>query len=119
MPRNKKSPTTVMVEATNRLAGLKSVEENLDFGNGLTNTAFNILINDTYDTLEQYNTLLSQVDQKSNDFDVLEKKLKDMHERMLLGVAVKYGKDSDEYEMAGGTRKSERKKPIKRTNNSN
>ncbi len=29
---------------------------------------------------------------------------------MLLGVASRYGKNSDEYEMAGGTRKSNRRK---------
>jgi hypothetical protein len=31
-----------------------------------------------------------------------------MTERMLIGVAFKFGKDSREYEMAGGVRKSER-----------
>ncbi|MEH2406970.1 hypothetical protein [Nostoc sp.] len=29
---------------------------------------------------------------------------------MLLNVASRYGKNSDEYEMAGGTRRSDRKK---------
>ena len=29
------------------------------------------------------------------------------------GVASKYGKDSDEYEKAGGVRKSERKRPMR------
>lgn len=33
---------------------------------------------------------------------------------MLAGVASKYGKDSNEYEMAGGTRKSEIKRPAKK-----
>ncbi len=33
---------------------------------------------------------------------------------MLIGVAYKHGKDSDEYEKAGGTRKSERKRPASR-----
>ena len=112
MPRNKKSATQIMIDANNRLAGLKSIEENLDLGNGLSNEAFNTLINNNFDALERYNTLLSQVDQVSNDFDVLQKKLKDTHERMLLAVAAKYGKDSDEYEMAGGKRKSERKRPT-------
>lgn len=38
--------------------------------------------------------------------------VKDLSKRMLTGVASKYGKNSSEYEMAGGTRKSERKKPV-------
>ena len=32
---------------------------------------------------------------------------------MLTGVGVKYGKDSNEYEKAGGVRTSERKKPVR------
>ena len=42
------------------------------------------------------------------DIEHQEKSLSALCERMLLGVAVKYGKDSAEYEMAGGVRKSER-----------
>jgi hypothetical protein len=34
----------------------------------------------------------------------------DLTERMLAGVGSKYGKDSTEYEKAGGVRKSERKR---------
>jgi hypothetical protein len=34
--------------------------------------------------------------------------LGELSEKMLIGVAFKYGKDSREYEMAGGVRKSER-----------
>jgi hypothetical protein len=33
--------------------------------------------------------------------------------KVLLGVAYKYGKDSEEYEMAGGVRKSKRKRPVR------
>ncbi len=35
-------------------------------------------------------------------------------ERMLIAVAAKYGKDSYEHEMAGGIRKSERKRPTRK-----
>ena len=34
--------------------------------------------------------------------------------RMLSGVATRFGKDSNEYEAAGGVRKSERKKPQRK-----
>ena len=39
-----------------------------------------------------------------------EKELKQATEKMLLGVAIEYGKDSPEYEVAGGTRTS---KPLR------
>ncbi|MDF5737696.1 MULTISPECIES: hypothetical protein [unclassified Nostoc] len=32
---------------------------------------------------------------------------------MLLSVAAKYGKNSDEYKMAGGVRRSDRKRPVR------
>lgn len=44
-----------------------------------------------------------------------EKQLRDLSERMLIAVAAKYGKNSYEYEMAGGVRKSERKRPVRKT----
>jgi hypothetical protein len=34
--------------------------------------------------------------------------------RALNGVKFKYGADSSEYEMVGGTRQSERKKPVRK-----
>ena len=43
-----------------------------------------------------------------------EKTMKDICERMLEGVGSKFGHDSNEYEMAGGKRKSERKRPIRK-----
>jgi len=64
--------------------------------------------------LEDYNSALSSVDELGNQIKTQEKKLKDLTERMLAAVAARYGKDSDEYEKAGGTRKSERKRPARR-----
>ena len=49
-----------------------------------------------------------------NDVIKTELALKDLSERMLMGVGSKFGKDSDEYEMAGGVRKSEHKKPVRK-----
>jgi len=46
--------------------------------------------------------------------NVPEKELRDLSSLMLSGVKVKYGRDSNEYEMAGGTRLSERKKSKKK-----
>jgi hypothetical protein len=43
-----------------------------------------------------------------------EKSLQYLTEHMLIGVAWKYGKNSSEYEMAGGIRKSDRKRPMRK-----
>ena len=43
-----------------------------------------------------------------------EKAVSEMSEKMLIGVAFEYGKDSSEYSMAGGVRKSQRKRPARK-----
>lgn len=112
MARIKK--TSKMIEDANlRLAGLKSIDANLDLGNGITLKNYEKIIDETDNSLETYNTTLSLVDEQKNTFETNERSLKDYHERILLGVGSKFGKDSVEYEKAGGTRKSERKKPVK------
>lgn len=97
-------------KAKTRLSAMKSIDPNLDLGNGLTVSVFEATINTTGTLVAQYNTALSTVDDlynKSNDSLAV---MNDQSERMLAGVASKYGKNSSEYEMAGGTRKVDRKK---------
>src|SRR6185503_4965799 len=43
-----------------------------------------------------------------------EKALGDLSERMLAGVAARFGKNSSYYEQAGGVRMSERKRPVRK-----
>ena len=54
------------------------------------------------------------LDGQLNDLTDGEKALADLSERMLGGVASKFGKNSSEYEMAGGVRKSDRKRPVRK-----
>ncbi len=63
---------------------------------------------------DHYNRQLSEIDALLNDLNAQEKVMAALNERMLEGVGVKYGKDSNEYEKAGGTRRSEYKKPASR-----
>ena len=112
MARIKKT-SKVIESAHSRLAGLKSIDPNLDLGNGITIKDYEKKINDTAAALEAYNTTLSIADEQGDTFEVSEDDLKDYHERILLGVGSKYGRNSIEYEQAGGTKKSERKKPVK------
>ena len=58
--------------------------------------------------------MLSTVDRAIASVEAAEAEVKNLSELMLLGVATKYGKDSYEYEMAGGVRKSERKRPTRK-----
>lgn len=64
--------------------------------------------------IDAYNTALSIIDASRTEIALLEKAMGELTEQMLIGVAFRYGKDSREYEMAGGVRKSER---IRRSTN--
>jgi hypothetical protein len=104
MPRKKQS-SVILDKALLRASGMKSISSTLDLGNGLTVPDYVALIERTQAQLDTYNTALSMMDQAQSSIATLELALADMSERMLTGVASKYGKASDQYEMAGGTRK--------------
>ncbi len=110
----KKRTSPDLDKAQKRVAALASIDAALDLGGGLTLAAYRQQVQSLTTKLETYNTALSTVDEIGNQIRGEEKKLKDLTERMLAGVAAKHGKDSDEYEKAGGTRKSERKRPVRR-----
>jgi hypothetical protein len=113
MGRPKRS-SKVVEQAQRRAAAMRSINANLDLGNGLTLVEYNKAIDAVRADIATYNEALSQVDHAANGVQAGEKKLRDLSELMLLAVAARYGKDSSEYEMAGGTRKSERKRPKPR-----
>jgi hypothetical protein len=94
---------------------LKAIDPTLDMGNGLNVEMYSQLVSDGRHRLELYNTTLSTVDQTYASLIDFEKVMAEWTERMLLGVASKYGKNSEAYKMAGGTRRSDRKRPQRRT----
>ena len=96
-------------KAQRRMALIKSIEENLDLGYGLTVPNYAGLIEETRTALETYNTLLPQVDEARATVERLEKELGEMSERMLSGVAMKYGKSSVQYAKAGGSNRKRSK----------
>jgi hypothetical protein len=112
MPREKKTSSTVE-KAEQRLASLQSIDPTLDLGRGLTIQAFTEAIDNARRRVAAYNTTLSHLDADRVAMEDAEKIVRDLSEKMFLGVAFAYGKDSREYEMAGGVRKSQRKRPTR------
>lgn len=113
-----KRTSKILEMATQRLAGLKSIDPELDLGNGISVENYEKRIEKASASLERYNTSLSIVDQNEELLSADESDLKDFHERVLLGVGMKYGKNSNEYKMAGGVKKSERaRRPAKSNSN--
>lgn len=104
----KKRTSRVLEKAELRSAGLKAIDATLDFGDARNLNNLTQLIEQLRSKIDAYNTALSVIDSSQAEIEELEKSLGDLSEKMLIGVAFKYGKDSREYEMAGGVRKSDR-----------
>ena len=114
MARRKLGRVLDLEKGNKRLAGMKSIDAALDLGNDLTVSNYEAQIIKLNANLGDYNTALSTVDDLYNICIAQIDVLKDWNERILNGVASKYGKNSSQYEMAGGVKKSERKKPKKK-----
>jgi hypothetical protein len=95
-----------------RLSAIKSIDEKLDLANGITAANYETQINLYAAKVDKYNTTLSTIDDLYNECMEQKVVLKDWNERVLTGVATKFGKKSSQYEMAGGVKKTERKKPV-------
>ncbi|MDX2213415.1 MAG: hypothetical protein SFY66_09010 [Oculatellaceae cyanobacterium bins.114] len=106
MARQKRS-STVLEKAERRAAGLKSLGIELDFGNSRSLSSFLEAIELMRRKQDLYNQLLASVDSTYVEMLEFEKTLADLTDHMLLGVASKFGRNSSEYEAAGGVRKSE------------
>ena len=106
------SPALVVARA--RLAGLNKINPAPSLGPTLTPQAYQAVMDDTVAIEDSHSQLAAQMDDSSNRFDAQNDLLSDWNRRVLSAVEAQFGPDSSEYEMVGGTRKSERKKPSKK-----
>lgn len=112
MPRTRRRSATAD-KADARATALSSINPALELGESLTLAAYKAKITATRTALEAYNTLLSNADAALVALEQSESELADLSERMLKGVASEFGRDSVEYEKAGGVRKSKIKRGTK------
>lgn len=100
----------VLEAARQRLAGLKSIVPAPEFGTTLSLAGYEASVNSVSSKLDSYNERLSALDQLQNELEATENELREMNVRLLSAVEGAYGPDSNEYEQAGGTRRSDRKR---------
>jgi hypothetical protein len=100
--------------ATERANNLASINAKLDLGNGLTLEAYKTKLDAVKAENDIYNTMKSAIDGQLDKVEAMEKELDSMSVNMLAGVRIKHGEDSPEYDMAGGTRRSDRKKAVRK-----
>ena len=106
--------SSVLDTARQRLAGLKAITPAPNLGPALTLTAYDEEVTAFSTALDNYNQQLAAIDELQNSLDAAEASLRDKNKRILSAVEAQYGPDSSEYEQAGGTRQSDRKRPTGR-----
>jgi hypothetical protein len=107
MSRRKRS-SRILEKAEFRVAGLKAIDPNINFDDTYNLQNLNQLIDKFHNTLDDYNAAIAMIESSRKKLDEMEKNLSQVSDKMLMGVGFKYGKNSNEYELAGGVRDSER-----------
>jgi hypothetical protein len=107
MGRIKRNNPASVQDAEKRLAGLLAINPKLDLGNGLSVSDYQDMIAEVKDMVTNYNQELSSLDALANTLDEKAQELSFLNRRMLAAVGSAFGFDSNEYEMAGGTRRSD------------
>jgi hypothetical protein len=108
-----KRKSVVLETARQRLAGLKQISPKPNFAPPLTEAAYETEINAYSNDLDSYNGELAALDETTNLLDAREHLLADLNQRIVAAVKGQYGPDSNELELVGGVRRSDRKKAVR------
>ena len=114
MSRRKRTSTTTLEKARQILAGLKQINPKPDFGPVLSEAIYEAEVKGYSLDLDAYNGELAAVDDTSNRLDERKRRLRDFNLRIQAAVKALYGPDSSEFELVGGLRRSDRKKPVRK-----
>ncbi|MGA9771564.1 MAG: hypothetical protein WBV94_21200 [Blastocatellia bacterium] len=117
MARRKRT-SSALEAAHQRLAGLNSITPASDLGANLSLAVYMTQVNEFSTKLDHYNQMVSALDDLQNQLDDAESDLRETSKRMLAAVEAHYGPDSSQYEQAGGTRQSDRKRPVRKPSTS-
>jgi hypothetical protein len=107
MPRQKKT-AHIAEKLEHKLASLKAIDPNLDLGEDCNLSVLQGAIDQLRDKITTYNDALSIIDSSQSEIVNLEKFLSTLATKFHLGIAFKYGKDSEEYKLIGGVTTRER-----------
>jgi len=102
-----KAPTDVLVRADKTLEGWKAIQADLAFG-ALTQAEMQAGMERVGAIVTQINNLEAQLTDLRNQRDAAKSELWDQVKRVRSAVKGIYGDDASEYEVVGGTRRSER-----------
>ncbi|MER3433301.1 MAG: hypothetical protein C4288_07700 [Leptolyngbya sp. ERB_1_1] len=119
MPRAQRT-SRMLDKGQLRILRLKAIDPYMSFGENRNLSTLTAQIEQLQTKLNEYNSTIASLDDAKQKIDQMERNMGDLLDQLLNGVSAKYGNDSREYEMAGGTRKSDRvrKSAESRTRNS-
>lgn len=121
MSFRKRETSKVVEKATLRLSGMKEIDKQrgklIDYGgedNVITSSTVEEFLGKVKSNTDLYNQALQQADALGNLIEADEAKLNTLLVGVLKGASTKFGEDSNEVEKLGGTRKSDRKKVVRK-----
>ena len=114
----KRRTSAPLETARQRLAGLKQISSDADFGGNLNVRGGETIVVDLTGELDGYNQDTAALDERQNVVDRKEAATSNGNKSILAAVGARHGTDSDEYEMVGGTRTSERKRSPRKAGGS-
>jgi len=113
----KKGTSEVIDNAKAKLDAMVKIDEakkkTVDYGedgNSLTVEVLTSKLQEYESAKKEYDVALDSFTQKQNQLDAIENTLSEYNKRILKSAAGKFNEESDEYEMLGGTKPSDRKK---------
>jgi hypothetical protein len=106
MKNQRTSATLTSVDA--RITGLKAINPTLDFGNDRSLAKLTDTAEQLRKKLREHNDLMAALELSRNELNTLEEAADALSKQMLKGVEFTFGQDSREYQLAGGTRTSDR-----------
>jgi len=107
MPRLQRT-SRILDKGQLRIFKLRAVDSKMDFGSDRNLETLSQQIEQLQTKLNDYNTTIAKLDATKLEIDAMERRMGDLLDQLMNGVSAQYGNDSREYEMAGGTRKSDR-----------
>ena len=118
MAYKRRESAAIIDKTTTRVAAMAQIDTNqsktIDYGGGvrgaITAATVQTKLTDYAAKLQQYNQLLQQADTTANALADMEADIASDYAAVLKSAIGKFGENSSEVEMLGGTRKDERKK---------
>ncbi|RCJ25464.1 hypothetical protein A6S26_16990 [Nostoc sp. ATCC 43529] len=109
----KKRKSSVLEKVESRVAGIKLIDPSIKFDNDYSLEKLIESIEQLQNKIDVHNNALSLADSSLTEIEQMEKNLSKFSQKMLMLIAIKYGKDSAEYETAGGVRDSDRVRKMR------